>query len=204
MARNLSIGTRCIKDSEGEKKGKKGGGGNCLKMHKKCYNLHTSKELVFPVCLSASCLQADWCLQGTSPNSYEHLSCRQLQINSRAIFSCWISWNLLWPLRIMVYFIEPLSRNSWRAKRDFLLTTKFKTVVRGARGHPTGNMISHFIPWPMNYSFLVSKLSVCNKAPNTFDSTTCQPAARLRRWLLNWYPVIQRQRETHCERYWGE
>ena len=29
-------------------------------MHKKCYNLHTSRELVSPVCLSPSCLQADW------------------------------------------------------------------------------------------------------------------------------------------------
>ena len=68
----------------------------------------------------------------------------------------------------------------------------------------TCNMISRFFPWPMMYSFLLSKhqksyYAVCNKAPNTFDSTTCRPAARLKRWLLNWYPTIQRQRGKHCE-----
>ena len=79
---------------------------NCVRMQKKCYNLHTSRELVYPVCLSPSCLQANWCLQGTPSNSDEHSSCRQLQINSRAIFSGRISWNLLWPPRIMIYFIR--------------------------------------------------------------------------------------------------
>ena len=39
---------------------------------------------------------------------------------------------------------------------DLFITTNFQTVVRGAQGHPTGNMISRFVPWPMNYSFLVS------------------------------------------------
>ena len=100
MVRNLSIGTRCIKDSEGEKRAK-----NSLKMHKKCYNLHTSRELVSPICLSPSCLQADWCLQWTPSNSEKHLSCQKLQINLSAIFSSQLSWNSLWPLRIMIYFI---------------------------------------------------------------------------------------------------
>ena len=37
-------------------------------MHKKYYNLHTSRELVSPICLSPSCLQADWYLQETPSN----------------------------------------------------------------------------------------------------------------------------------------
>ena len=53
-------------------------------------------------------------------------------------------------------------------------------------------------PWTIHFCS-VSKdqkhyYAVCNKAPNTFESTTCRPAARLRSWLLNWYPAIQRQR----------
>ena len=39
------------------------------------------------------------------------------------------------------------------AEVDFFITTNFQTVVRGAQGHPTGNMISRFVPWPMNYPF---------------------------------------------------
>ena len=156
MARNLSIGTRCIEDSEGEKSAKK-----CSKLsknaQKKCYNLHTSRELVSPVCLSPSCLQADWCLQGTPSNSDEHLLCRQLQINLRAIFTYWISWNSLWPLRIMIYFIWATFQKFLESEVDFFITTNFQTVVRGAQGHPTGNMISRFVPWPINYSFFCFK-----------------------------------------------
>ena len=88
-------------------------------------------------------------------------------------------------------------------RSGLFIPTNFQTVVRGAQDHPNVNMISRFVPWTMNYSFLVSKhqknyQAVCNKAPNTFDSTTCRPAARLKSWLLNWYRVIQRLRETHC------
>ena len=54
-------------------------------------------------------------------------------------------------------WFEPLSRNSWMDELDFFITTIFQTVVRGAQGHPTGDMISRFGPWPMNNSFLVSK-----------------------------------------------
>ena len=43
------------------------------------------------------------------------------------------------------------------AEVDFFITTNFETVVRGAQGHPTGNMISRFVPWLINYLFLVSE-----------------------------------------------
>ena len=83
----------------------------------------------------------------------------------------------------------------------FFITTNFQTFVRGTQGHPTGSMISCIVACPMNYSFVVSKHSisywaVCNKAPNTIDFTTCRPAVRLRRWLLKWYLIRQRQREN--------
>ena len=128
MAHNLSIGTICKKIwwwKTWQKRAK-----NCLKEHKKCYNLHTSRELVSPVCLSPSCLKTDWCLQGTASNSDEQFSCRQFQINLRAIFPetrCGRSG--LWYTSL-----EPLSRNSWMAKEDFFITTNFQTVVRGAQG----------------------------------------------------------------------
>ena len=82
----------------------------------------------------------------------------------------------------------------------FFITTNFEIIVRGAQDHPTGNMTSCFVPWPMSNSFLVSKhligyWAVCDKAPSTFDSTTCRLAVRLRKWLFNWYPVILRQRK---------
>ena len=105
MAHNLSICTRCKKRLWRWKKCQKRAK-NCLKVHTKGYNLHISRRLVSPVCLSPSRLQADWCLQGTLSNFDEHSSCRQLQINLRAIFSGRISWNSLWPLRIMIYFIR--------------------------------------------------------------------------------------------------
>ena len=76
----------------------------CLKMHKKCYYLHKSRELVSPVCLSYSCLQADCCLQWRRSNSDKPLSCQQLEIKPRFFLCGQISWNLLWPLRIMIYY----------------------------------------------------------------------------------------------------
>ena len=42
--------------------------------------------------------------------------------------------------------------------------------------------------------------AVCSKALNTFDTTTCRPATILRRWLLNCYPAIQRQRKRTMSR----
>ena len=63
-------------------------------------------------------------------------------------------------------------------------------------------------PWSIHFLFQNTRnrnrnetpeKAVCNKALNTFDTTTCRPAARLRRWLINWYPAIQKQRETHCD-----
>ena len=59
---------------------------------------------------------------------------------------------VVWPLRIMIYFI-----GATMVEVDFFITMNFQTVVRGAQDHPTSNMISHFVPWPMIYSFLVSK-----------------------------------------------
>ena len=56
------------------------------KCTKKCYNLPTSRQLVSTVCLSPSCLQADWCLQGTALNSDKHSSCRQLNQFESHIF----------------------------------------------------------------------------------------------------------------------
>ena len=98
-------------------------------------------------------------------------------------------------------WFELLSRNSEESEVHFVITTNFQTLVRGAQGYPTGSMISRIVPCPRNYSFVVSKHSirhkaVCNQAPNTFDSTTCRPAVRLRRWLLNWYLFRQRQRDS--------
>ena len=92
-----------------------------------------------------------------------------------------------------------LSRISWAAKVHFFITTNFQNIVMGAQGDPFGSMITHTVPFPTNYSLIVSKHStsyqaVCNHVPNTFDSTTCRPAVRLRRWLLNWYLITQRQR----------
>ena len=36
---------------------------NCQKIHKRCYNLHTPRELVSPLCLSQSCIEAECVLQ---------------------------------------------------------------------------------------------------------------------------------------------
>ena len=93
------------------------------------------------------------------------------------------------------------SRNFWRSEVHFFITTNFQTIVSGAQDHPTCNITSSFVPWPMNISYLVSKnlisyKAVCNKAPNTFDSITCRLAVRMRRWLLNWYLIRQRQRHV--------
>ena len=113
--------------------------------------------------------------------------------------------------RVMYPSFELLSRHYWEAEVHFFITTDFQTIFRGAQDHPTGNMTPHFVPWPMNYSFLISKLlitdkllgSSCNKAPNTFDFTTCRTAVRLRRWLLNWYLAIKRQRKKCCGFYYS-
>ena len=75
---------------------------------------------------------------------------------------------------------------------------KLSNCCQGGQDHSAGNMIPHFVPWPVNYWILASKdlihyKAVCNKVSNTFNSTTCRPAVRLRRWLLNWYSVIKRQ-----------
>ena len=53
-----------------------------------------------------------------------------------------------------------LSRHSWEAEVHFFITTNLQTIVRRAQGHPTDKMISRFVPWPMIYSFLVSKPSI--------------------------------------------
>ena len=43
------------------------------------------------------------------------------------------------------------------AEVDFFITMNFQTVVRGAQDHLSCNIISHSVPWPMIYSFLVLK-----------------------------------------------
>ena len=81
-----------------------------------------------------------------------------------------------------------------RPKCTFKLSQTFKLLI----GEPK---IIQLLTWyhiwilgPQTIHFLLQK-ALCNKAPNTFDFTTCWPAVRLSRWLLNWYPYIQRQRK---------
>ena len=139
--------------------------------------MHTSRELVSLVCLSPSCLQAYWCLQETPFNSDEHSSCQQLQSNLRAIFSGGISWNLLWPLRIMIYFIRaPFQKflDGWSG------LFHHHEVSNCRHGSPRSSNLRHDITFgSMAHDLLISCFkAVCNKAPNTFDSTTCRTAHR--------------------------
>ena len=53
-----------------------------------------------------------------------------------------------------------LSRNPWEAELHLFITTNLQTIARGAQGHPTGSIISRFVPFPMNYLFIVSKHSI--------------------------------------------
>ena len=58
------------------------------------------------------------------------------------------------------YFLEILGR----VKSIFFITANFQSIVRVAQGHPTGSMISRIFTCPMNYSCVVSKLSISYKA----------------------------------------
>ena len=61
------------------------------------------------------------------------------------------------------------------AEVDYFITTNIQTVFRGAQGHPVGNMITHFVPWPMNYSILVLKHQKSIRLSVTMHQTHLKP-----------------------------
>ena len=98
-------------------------------------------------------------LDGFPQISAESLSCLQLQINLRALFLVDSHKTFCSHSGLYKPSCKLLSRNSWEVKLLFCITMNLQTIVRGAHGHPTGIMISCFVPCPMNYSFVVSKHS---------------------------------------------
>ena len=93
MARNLSIGNESKIDPKGGKK--------CLKVPKKTCQIGLILVLLSAHIERVSVSRMRDFFDGFPKISAESLSCRQLQINSRALFSSRISQNFLWPFRII-------------------------------------------------------------------------------------------------------
>ena len=104
------------------------------KCTKKCYNLHTPRELVSVPILPSSRLMF-------ARNAVKFWGTFVMLTTSNQFRSHIFRSTFLKLVVAAQDSFKPLSRNSWMVEVEFFITTNFQPVIRGAQGHPTGNMI---------------------------------------------------------------